>query len=114
DALKLSHPKLLSAVGGATTRQGSVLTGLEALAAYAPDVVLIQDAARPLVDDATISEVIAALGDAALPVVPVTDTIKRSHDGNVAAGTEDRRTLFVAQTPQGFAYAPILDAHRRA
>jgi 2-C-methyl-D-erythritol 4-phosphate cytidylyltransferase/2-C-methyl-D-erythritol 2,4-cyclodiphosphate synthase len=114
DSLKLSHPKLLSAVGGATTRQGSVLTGLEALAAYAPDVVLIQDAARPLVDDATISGVIAALGDAALPVVPVTDTIKRSHDGKVAAGTEDRRTLFVAQTPQGFAYAPILDAHRRA
>jgi len=112
--LALSHPKLLPAIGGAAARQGSVLAGLEALAAQAPDLVLIQDAARPLVDDETISGVIAALGDAALPVVPVTDTIKRSTDGKLASGTEDRRTLFAAQTPQGFAYSLILDAHRRA
>ena len=114
DGLSLSHAKLLPAVGGAATRQGSVLIGLEALADRKPDFVLIQDAARPLVDDATISGVIAALGDAALPVVPVTDTIKRSMDGKLAAGTEDRRTLFAAQTPQGFAYPMILEAHRRA
>jgi 2-C-methyl-D-erythritol 4-phosphate cytidylyltransferase/2-C-methyl-D-erythritol 2,4-cyclodiphosphate synthase len=112
--LNLSDPKLLPAIGGAPTRQGSVLAGLEALTTHAPDLVLIQDAARPLVDDDTISGVIAALGDAALPVVPVTDTIKRSTDGRFAKGTEDRRTLFAAQTPQGFAYGPILDAHRRA
>ena len=73
--LNLADPKLLPAVGGAPTRQGSVLAGLEALAPYRPDLVLIQDAARPLVDDETISGVIAALGDAALPVLPVTDTI---------------------------------------
>ncbi len=112
--LKLSESKLLPAIGGAPARQGSVLAGLEALSVLAPDLVLIQDAARPLVDDATISGVIAALGEAALPVVPVTDTIKRSSDGRFAEGTEDRRTLFAAQTPQGFAYRPILDAHRRA
>ncbi len=114
EGLNLSHSKLLPAVGGAATRQGSVLTGLESLADRDPHLVLIQDAARPLVDDATISGVIAALGDAALPVIPVTDTIKRSIDGKFAAGTEDRRTLFAAQTPQGFAYPLILDAHRRA
>jgi 2-C-methyl-D-erythritol 4-phosphate cytidylyltransferase/2-C-methyl-D-erythritol 2,4-cyclodiphosphate synthase len=114
DALVLNHPKLLPAVGGAASRQGSVLAGLEALAGKAPDIVLIQDAARPLVDDEIISGVIAALGDAALPVTPVTDTIKRSIDGEVVEGTEDRRTLFAAQTPQGFAYPLILDAHRRA
>ena len=112
--LGLSDAKLLPAVGGAPTRQGSVLAGLEALAPHKPDLVLIQDAARPLVDDDTISGVIAALGDAALPVLPVTDTIKRSSNGRLAEGTEDRRTLFAAQTPQGFAYAAILDAHRRA
>ena len=112
--LNLADPKLLPAVGGAPTRQGSVLAGLEALAPHKPDVVLIQDAARPLVDDETISGVIAALGDAALPVLPVTDTIKRSSDGRFADGTEDRRTLFAAQTPQGFAYGSILEAHRRA
>jgi 2-C-methyl-D-erythritol 4-phosphate cytidylyltransferase/2-C-methyl-D-erythritol 2,4-cyclodiphosphate synthase len=112
--LALAGPKLLPAVGGAPTRQGSVLAGLEALAPHRPDLVLIQDAARPLVDDDTITGVIAALGEAALPVVPVTDTIKRSSDGRQAEGTEDRRTLFAAQTPQGFAYGPIVDAHRRA
>ena len=114
DAMALSHAKLLAPVGGAASRQGSVLAGLEALAGKAPDLVLVQDAARPLVDDETISGVIAALGDAALPVTPVTDTIKRSTDGKAVAGTEDRRTLYAAQTPQGFAYPLILDAHRRA
>jgi 2-C-methyl-D-erythritol 4-phosphate cytidylyltransferase/2-C-methyl-D-erythritol 2,4-cyclodiphosphate synthase len=112
--LQLAHAKVLPPVGGAPSRQGSVLAGLEALVPYAPDLVLIQDAARPLVDDDTISGVIAALGDAALPVTPVTDTIKRSSDGRLAEGTEDRRTLYAAQTPQGFAYPTILDAHRRA
>jgi len=113
-ALGLASPKLLPAVGGAATRQGSVLAGLEALAPHQPDLVLIHDAARPLVEAATISGVIAALGEAALPVLPVTDTIKRSEDGRTVAGTEDRRQLFAAQTPQGFAFAPLLDAHRRA
>lgn len=113
-ALGLSHPRLLDAVPGAATRQGSVLAGLEALAERAPDLVLIQDAARPLVDDAVIDGVLAALGAAALPVMPVTDTIKRSSDGRTVSGTEDRRQLFAAQTPQGFAFADILDAHRRA
>jgi 2-C-methyl-D-erythritol 4-phosphate cytidylyltransferase/2-C-methyl-D-erythritol 2,4-cyclodiphosphate synthase len=113
-SLGLHDPRLLPAVHGAATRQGSVLAGLDALVAHKPDLVLIQDAARPLVDDDTISAVIAALGNAALPVLPVTDTIKRSTDGKLAQGTEDRRTLFAAQTPQGFAYPTILAAHRRA
>lgn len=112
--LQLSHPKLLAPVLGAATRQGSVLAGLEALTGQAPELVLIQDAARPLVDDDVISGVIAALGRAALPVLPVTDTIKRSSNGRLSEGTEDRRTLFAAQTPQGFAYRSVLDAHRRA
>jgi 2-C-methyl-D-erythritol 4-phosphate cytidylyltransferase/2-C-methyl-D-erythritol 2,4-cyclodiphosphate synthase len=112
--LNLSDSKLLPAIGGAPTRQGTVLAGLEALAQHAPDLVLVQDAARPLVDGDTIAGVIAALGEAALPVIPVTDTIKRSSSGRFAEGTEDRRTLFAAQTPQGFAYRTILDAHRRA
>ena len=112
--LALEGPKLLAPVPGAETRQGSVLAGLEALAGRGPDVVLIQDAARPLVDDAVIDGVLAGLGRAALPAVPVTDTIKRSADGKRVSGTEDRRHLFAAQTPQGFAFADILDAHRRA
>src|SRR5690606_39149731 len=49
-----------------------------------------------------------------LPAVGLTDTIKRSPDGRRVAGTEDRATLFAAQTPQGFGFAAILAAHERA
>jgi 2-C-methyl-D-erythritol 4-phosphate cytidylyltransferase/2-C-methyl-D-erythritol 2,4-cyclodiphosphate synthase len=115
-ALGLVGSKVLPHATGSAARQGSVLAGLEALAERKPDLVLIQDAARPLVDSATISGVIAALSDhrAALPVMPVTDTIKRSGDGSTVAATEDRRALYAAQTPQGFDFAAILAAHREA
>lgn len=108
--------RLLPPVRGGETRQGSVLAGLEALAPTGPDTVLIHDAARPIVPRAVIDDVIAHLATAraVLPAVAVTDTIKRSEDGRTVAGTEDRSTLFAAQTPQGFAFAPIFDAHRRA
>ncbi len=108
--------RILAPVLGRSTRQGSALAGLEALSTDPPDLVLIQDAARPLASSELIRGVIAALAThpGALPVVPVTDTIKRSHDGILAAGTEDRHTLFAAQTPQGFRYADILAAHQQA
>ena len=115
-ALGLDDPRLAPPVIGGETRQVSVLKGLEALAAEAPDMVLIHDGARPFVDAAVIDSVIAALDDAdgALPVTLVTDTIKRSTDGRTVGGTEDRTQLFAAQTPQGFHFAPIYEAHRRA
>jgi 2-C-methyl-D-erythritol 4-phosphate cytidylyltransferase/2-C-methyl-D-erythritol 2,4-cyclodiphosphate synthase len=115
-ALGLGHPRLLPPVTGAPTRQGSVLAGLQALGPARPDLVLIQDAARPLTSPEVISGVITALAssEAALPVVPVTDTIKRSLDGRTVAATEDRNTLFAAQTPQGFRFPQILSAHLRA
>lgn len=115
-SLGLDSSKLLPPVTGSAARQGSVLAGLEALTAVAPELVLIQDAARPFTDAVTISGVIGALADhkAALPVVPVTDTIKRSADGRTIAATEDRRALHAAQTPQGFDFVSILAAHRAA
>jgi 2-C-methyl-D-erythritol 4-phosphate cytidylyltransferase/2-C-methyl-D-erythritol 2,4-cyclodiphosphate synthase len=116
DALGLAGDRLLPPVTGAATRQGSVLAGVQALAPKRPDLVLIQDAARPLTSPEVISGVVTALAsaDAALPVVPVTDTIKRSVDGRTVAATEDRSTLFAAQTPQGFRFPQILSAHMRA
>jgi 2-C-methyl-D-erythritol 4-phosphate cytidylyltransferase/2-C-methyl-D-erythritol 2,4-cyclodiphosphate synthase len=116
DALGLSGDRLLPPVTGAATRQGSVLAGLQALGPRRPDLVLIQDAARPLTSSTVISGVVAALksAEAALPVVPVTDTIKRSLDGQTVTATEDRNTLFAAQTPQGFRFPQILSAHMRA
>lgn len=114
--LGLDDPRLAAPVMGGETRQVSVLKGLEALAGDAPDIVLIHDGARPFVSAKVIESVIASLegADGSLPVLLVTDTIKRSTDGKTVGGTEDRTQLFAAQTPQGFHFAPIYDAHRRA
>lgn len=100
------------AVGGATRRM-SVCNGLAALEARAPEFVLVHDAARPLVSQALIRRVIAALESgaaAAIPLVPVADTLKRQ-DGN-AWTTVPRDGLWRAQTPQGFRFEALLDAHR--
>ena len=101
-------------IGGAE-RQVSVRNGLESLADGAPEVVLIHDAARPLVPAAVIDRVLDAMkrAPAALPVLPVTDTLKRGVDG-LAAGTVSRDGLWRAQTPQGMRFDAVLDAHRRA
>jgi 2-C-methyl-D-erythritol 4-phosphate cytidylyltransferase/2-C-methyl-D-erythritol 2,4-cyclodiphosphate synthase len=111
NAGKLSPP----ATGGAT-RQASVRHGLEALALSAPDLVLIHDAARPFVSAMTISNVIKTLNTerAALAALPVTDTLKRASERGVVQDTIPRAGLWRAQTPQGFHFAPILEAHRKA
>ena len=115
-ALGLADPRLLPPATGGANRQASVLEGLKALGGLQPDLVLIQDAARPFADARIVEGVIAALidHDGALPAIPVTDTIKRSRDGVEVISTEDRATLFAAQTPQGFRYPQILSAHMRA
>lgn len=100
-------------VQGGATRSESVLAGLEALAADPPARVLIHDAARPLVSERTISEVIAALdgADGAAPGLAVSDALWRGEAGFVT-GVASRAGLFRAQTPQGFRFAGILAAHR--
>lgn len=101
-------------VTGGPTRQDSVRLGLEALAAQAPDFVLIHDAARPFVSRELIGNLIAALrggADAAVPLLAVSDTLKRrTADG--AWITVPREDLYRAQTPQAFRFAAILEAHR--
>lgn len=101
---------------GGTTRQASVLAGLEALAKHKPDIVLIHDAARPFVSEGVISRAIEAAGrtGAALPVVPVIDTIKVTGESGHVEDTPDRARLRIAQTPQSFRFDVILEAHRRA
>ena len=104
---------LLPPVIGGATRQESVRRGLEALANAAPDMVLIQDAARPLVSSRVIDGVIAALeggADGAVPLLAVADTLKRNDGGKWT--TVPREGLQRAQTPQGFRFAKILRAHR--
>jgi 2-C-methyl-D-erythritol 4-phosphate cytidylyltransferase / 2-C-methyl-D-erythritol 2,4-cyclodiphosphate synthase len=101
---------------GGATRQASVHAGLEALAADKPDIVLIHDAARPFVTAAVISRAIDAAGrtGAAVPAIPVTDTIKQVGDSGDVTATPERARLRIAQTPQAFRYDVILEAHRRA
>ena len=101
---------------GGATRQASVHAGLEALAADAPDIVLIHDAARPFATQALIRRAIDAanITGAAVPVIPVTDTIKQVDASGAVNATPDRATLRIAQTPQAFRFDVILDAHRRA
>ncbi|NPU63952.1 bifunctional 2-C-methyl-D-erythritol 4-phosphate cytidylyltransferase/2-C-methyl-D-erythritol 2,4-cyclodiphosphate synthase [Bradyrhizobium sp. 83012] len=101
---------------GGATRQASVLAGLEALVPHKPDIVLIHDAARPFVTPAVISRAIVAANKtgAAIPVVPVTDTIKEVGAGGDITATPERAKLRIAQTPQTFKFEAILEAHRRA
>ena len=106
--------RLLIAPGGAT-RGESVWNGLEDLPDTA-EIVLVHDAARPLVDDATIGRVVAEAraGRAAIAALPVVDTLKEvDADGRIVR-TVERERLWRAQTPQGFPRETIVTAHRRA
>jgi 2-C-methyl-D-erythritol 4-phosphate cytidylyltransferase / 2-C-methyl-D-erythritol 2,4-cyclodiphosphate synthase len=109
----LSHE---APVNGGATRQASVLAGLEALARHKPDIVLIHDAARPFVSEGVITRAIDAASrtGAAIPAVPVTDTIKVTGENGNVEDTPDRARLRIAQTPQSFRFDVILEAHRRA
>lgn len=106
----------LAPVPGGVTRQVSVRAGLEALSRANPSVVLVHDAARPLASPALIDRALAAAREsgAAIPVVPLSDTIKRVDAAGRVMETVARETLRAVQTPQAFAFAPLLDAHRRA
>jgi 2-C-methyl-D-erythritol 4-phosphate cytidylyltransferase / 2-C-methyl-D-erythritol 2,4-cyclodiphosphate synthase len=104
-------------VAGGSTRQASVLAGLEALNQQTPHPshVLIHDAARPFLEKDQLDRFLAVLcerGPCACGM-PVYDTIKRTAD-DVIIGTLDRRGLCAIQTPQGAPFQMLLDAHRQA
>jgi 2-C-methyl-D-erythritol 4-phosphate cytidylyltransferase len=100
---------------GGRTRQASVRAALSALAPDA-EVVVVHDAARPFAPPDLFTEVIRAVeagADGAIPVVPVTDTVKRL-DGIRVVDTIDRTELANAQTPQAFRVRALRAAHERA
>jgi 2-C-methyl-D-erythritol 4-phosphate cytidylyltransferase len=106
--------RLLIASGG-KERGDSVYNGLDDLPEESA-VTLVHDAARPFVDDATIDRVVAAAraGNAAVPGLPVVDTLKEtSPDGRVIR-TVPRDNLWRAQTPQGFPRTLLEDVYVRA
>lgn len=116
-ALLAGLPGVLPPVVGGETRQASVRHGLESLARRDPPpaVVLVHDAARPVVPPGTVAALLAALeaAPAAIPAQPVADTLKRAADGLIA-GTVPRAGLYRAQTPQAFRFGALLAAHRAA
>ena len=114
DQNRLTDPAIKTALGGATRNQ-SVYNGLRALRAAAPKQVLIHDVARPLISAKCITDVIEALQThaGAAPALPITDALWRGQDGLVYK-TVARENLFRAQTPQGFDFQSILQAHAQA
>ncbi|MCO5148217.1 MAG: bifunctional 2-C-methyl-D-erythritol 4-phosphate cytidylyltransferase/2-C-methyl-D-erythritol 2,4-cyclodiphosphate synthase [Aquamicrobium sp.] len=104
------------AVPGGPTRQASTRLALLALREHRLDAVLVHDGVRPFVDAGLIDRVIAGLegGFGSLPALGVSDTLKEAHSDGLVGRTVPRAGLFAAQTPQGFAFGPILDAHERA
>ncbi|HET8647869.1 MAG TPA: 2-C-methyl-D-erythritol 4-phosphate cytidylyltransferase, partial [Vicinamibacteria bacterium] len=107
--------KLRAALAGGARRQDSVRAGLESLGAAFSGVVLVHDAARPFVDVPLVEAVASAARrtGAALPVLPVAETVKRVEGGRVRE-TVDRRDLAAAQTPQGFRHDVLRRAYARA
>ena len=109
-AEEIAAGKVAETVTGGETRSESVRNAL----AEIPDeaaIVLVHDAARPLVTDEVIERVITALGDdwdGAVPALPISDTVKRV-EGEAVSETLDRQGLVAVQTPQAFV-APILRA----
>ncbi|WP_394432902.1 2-C-methyl-D-erythritol 4-phosphate cytidylyltransferase [Streptomyces sp. SGAir0957] len=105
-------------VPGGETRQESVKLGLDALPAGI-DIVLVHDAARPLVPVDTVDAVIEAVRDGApavVPALPLADTVKEvtpTTDGSPepVVATPPRARLRAVQTPQGFEYATLVRAH---
>ncbi len=107
---------VLDPVAGGASRQESVRLGLESFEADAPDTVLIHDGARPFCALDLVDRVLAGLAgrQGAIAALPVVDTLKRADDDGVIAATLDRAGMWRAQTPQGFRYRAILEAHRAA
>jgi 2-C-methyl-D-erythritol 4-phosphate cytidylyltransferase/2-C-methyl-D-erythritol 2,4-cyclodiphosphate synthase len=109
--------RLATPVEGGETRQDSVRAGLEALAAAGfAGSVLVHDAARPFVSPALIERAMTASAEhvAAIPALAVTDTVKRTDTTGLIAETLPREQLISVQTPQAFAFQPLLAAHRDA
>lgn len=102
-------------ITGGVHRQDSVLLGLHAVRDDA-EIVLVHDAARPLVPRDVVERVVAAARrtGAAVPGLPVADTVKRIDDAHHVLGTLDRRGLVTVQTPQGFRLEIIRAAYTAA
>jgi 2-C-methyl-D-erythritol 4-phosphate cytidylyltransferase len=111
-AEELGCGKVRACVTGGATRAESVRLALAEVAGEAA-VVLVHDAARPLVQDDVVERVLGPLGegwDGAVPVLPLPDTVKRVR-GDEVVETLDRSELRAVQTPQAFVALVLRDAY---
>jgi 2-C-methyl-D-erythritol 4-phosphate cytidylyltransferase len=110
-AEEVAAGKVAETVTGGASRSESVRRALEEVPDEA-SVVLVHDAARPLVTEDVIERVVTALGDGwdgAVPALPVSDTLKRVK-GEAVRETIDREELVAVQTPQAFVASTLRDA----
>jgi len=110
-AEEVAAGKVAATVTGGESRTESVRIALSEVPDEAA-IVLVHDAARPLVTEEVIERVVTALGDGwdgAVPALPLADTVKRV-EGEAVAETLDRSTLVAAQTPQAFVAQVLRDA----
>jgi len=116
DLAPVADSCVVQVVAGAATRQRSVAAALVTLPPNV-DIVLVHDAARPLMPASVARDVLAAVragAGAVIPVLPVADTIKSVDAAGLVTGTVDRVPLVCAQTPQGFRRDVLERAHRGA
>ena len=98
---------------GGSSRSLSVYNGLKAAKHLSPEKVLIHDVARPAVSESIITDVISEINEetGAAPGLAITDAIWKVSNGEIEK-TLDRNFIFRAQTPQGFPYMKIFEAHK--
>lgn len=106
-----SYRKIVGMVEGGEKRQDSVIKGFNRIDPEKGGIVLVHDGVRPLVQKDLISRVIKATSEkgAAIPAIPIEDTVKEV-EGQEVLRTMDRERLFRVQTPQGFFYSILKEA----
>jgi 2-C-methyl-D-erythritol 4-phosphate cytidylyltransferase len=106
------YGKIESVIEGGMIRQDSVWRGIAALDADPPDIVLVHDGARPFCSPELLDRVLTALQShsAVVPVLPLTDTIRRVSKTGAPSGVVEREGLYRSQTPQGFHWRILSEA----
>ena len=116
DSFKTSKPVYYSVSG--ETRQYSIFNALmeaEKHGINQSDVVIIHDAARPLVSNSLIENClqVCKVADAVLPILPVKDTLYQSVDGKHVTNLLNRNELFAGQAPEAFRFGDYIKIHRK-
>lgn len=112
---KNAFPKISTVAKGGVRRQDSVFEGFRRIDPRRADIVLVHDGARPLVTEDLIQRIIekTEARGAAVPVIPLDDTVKETAGGEILR-TLDRAALVRVQTPQGFSYNLLKRALEKA